>query len=504
MSTTEKLVTTIISNVKKNILKEISKQNYEKSLAYISILNDILWQFYIKYYDQDIEDFIKTISDKMFSAPVEYETEKMNIVFIDSCSWDNHCLTQQYLRAFMALNLNILYVVIKSKHAIPQFNQIKEELKEYKKSNILIIYSNFKIEQQTRLLHEEICKFRPSKIFLHSFSILDAVAIRNISTPLKYRINLGDHHCWSGSSCTDYIIDFRNWGYTLSHTYRQCSKDKIIIQPYYPIVDGNSFEGFPKLAAGKILIFSGGASYKIIDKDLTFFTIILRLLNENPQAIILFACRGNDTILRNFIKKHKLENRLLLTGYRKDINEVLKHVDIYLNTYPLGGGLMVQYAAINGCPILNYKATQDIGTDTIEYCEYNSLHYSYTYRTAYDDIDLFSEAAKNIIENGDYRKEVGKFLKGTVISEQSFNESVKQIFENSKTNLSPCEFNADFERFRSNLSKQSFENASSILASVLHKLFPFSFIVRFPYSIVWKGIVVIILRKLNKYIRINK
>jgi hypothetical protein len=162
---------------------------------------------------------------------------------------------------------------------------------------------------------------------------------------------------------------------------------------------------------------------------------------------------------------------------------------------------MVQYAAINGCPILNYKATQDIGKDTIEYCEYNNS--CYNYRTAYDDIDLFCKAAQNIIENSDYRKEIGKFLKGMVISEQSFNESVKQIFVKNKTEFSPCEFNCDFEGFRSNLSKQLLENAPSIIAkSVLHYLYPFSFIARFPYFIVWKGIVIIILRELKKYIHV--
>ena len=46
--------------------------------------------------------------------------------------------------------------------------------------------------------------------------------------------------------------------------------------------------------------------------------------------------------------------RVYTSKYRKDISQLFRNCDIYYGTYPLSGGLMCQYAAAFGNPILAY------------------------------------------------------------------------------------------------------------------------------------------------------
>ena len=46
--------------------------------------------------------------------------------------------------------------------------------------------------------------------------------------------------------------------------------------------------------------------------------------------------------------------RVYTSKYRKDISQLFRNCDIYYGTYPLSGGLMCQYAAAFGKPILAY------------------------------------------------------------------------------------------------------------------------------------------------------
>jgi hypothetical protein len=61
---------------------------------------------------------------------------------------------------------------------------------------------------------------------------------------------------------------------------------------------------------------------------------------------------GDSSFIQQFISDNKLEDQLILIGNRSDINEIYKRIDIYINTYPYGGGLMIQYALLHKKAIL--------------------------------------------------------------------------------------------------------------------------------------------------------
>jgi len=373
-------------------------------------------------------------------------------------------------------------------------DQILKELEEYGKAQIYTFdMARQNIVEQLVDLYHTVVSFSAAHIFLHSFSIIDPILLSALPVPAKYRINFGDHHCWSGVSCTDYTIEFQNYGATLSCLCRGVSKEKIIMQPYYPVEDTVPFCGLPEVDESKIIIFSGGSSYKIKDKEMTFFKLLLRLLDENPQAVVFFACRDDDELFMNFIEKNKLQNRFFLIGYRSDLKAIFERIDIYLDTYPFGGALMIQYAARNRRPTLRLsKTAKDPG-----YFEYNDNGILYCYR--YGNMDDLCAEAKNLIQNEQHRKNVGEFLKKTLLSEDEFNRSILKMITEKKTDYKFTEVPCNYELFRRDFQKQSLnKEASAIIAGLLYSLYSFRYLLKFPYMIVFHGTILKILEKLRE------
>lgn len=56
------------------------------------------------------------------------------------------------------------------------------------------------------------------------------------------------------------------------------------------------------------------------------------------------------------IKKYQLGDRFYVLGFRNDIIELFRKVDVYIGTYPIGGGLMTQIAASNNLPVVQYAS----------------------------------------------------------------------------------------------------------------------------------------------------
>jgi len=465
----EKSLKPILSHLKNDIKKDIERNNINRAIKSLSVLCDLKMDFYTEYYDQDVEDFIGILSNQIFPSLSNYSTKESHVVMIDSMAWDYHGLTQQYLRSFMSMDLNILYVMIKSPC---KSDQILRELEEYGKAQVYIFdMARQNIVEQLVDLYHTVVSFSAAHIFLHSFSIIDPILLSALPVPAKYRINFGDHHCWSGVSCTNYMIEFHNWGATLSYQIKGVSKERIIVQPYYPIEDNVPFCGLPEVDEHKVIIFSGGASYKIKDKEMTFLKLVLRLLDENPRAVIFYASRDDDQLFKEFIVKNQLQERFFLIGYRSDLKAVFERIDIYLNTYPMGGALMAQYAKKNGRPelcLIDYKRNID---------------------------DLCTEA-KKLIQDEQHRKNVGAVLKKEILTENDFNHSISKIISEKKTDYKFTEISRDFESYRRNLQQQSFNKDSSAkIAGFLYSLYSFKYLLRFPYMIVFHGTIFKILEK---------
>ncbi len=138
----------------------------------------------------------------------------------------------------------------------------------------------------------------------------------------RYQINLTDHAFWLGARTFDYSLEFRDYGGYISKNYRGIDGEKIFVQPYYPkINDDTEFQGFPfEKNDNDFVIFSGGSIYKTIDKDMTYYKMVDRILSENPNVIFWFTSQPNARFDYGMDElKNRYPTRVYHTSERSDL-----------------------------------------------------------------------------------------------------------------------------------------------------------------------------------------
>ena len=51
---------------------------------------------------------------------------------------------------------------------------------------------------------------------------------------------------WLGAKAIDYVLEFRQFGVSVSQQRRGIISQQQLLVPFYPIIDNNPFQGFPK------------------------------------------------------------------------------------------------------------------------------------------------------------------------------------------------------------------------------------------------------------------
>lgn len=387
----------------------------DKALKLLNIAARWMFNFNIIYSDCRIDNLIIDISKKIFGDRKVYDKDDSCYVFIDSILTDR-CLAYQYLYALTKLNKHIVYIA----HGKSFTNnpEVIKLLNEYCNSNIYFFKTSKSIIDDAIKINKIILSYKPSGIFLHLLpdDVLSLLSIYSISSVSIFNIDLQDHAFWIGSSLIDYNFIFRSYGENLSKTQRGLALEKLIRLPYFPINYPNiSFNGFPQLPQDAIRIFTGGSSYKMLGKQDVFFKIMDIILDCSDLAYILIASTGDSSMLKTKIGLMKNSRRVILLGERKDINEVYKHCDIFLSTYPRLGGLMTQYAAMHSLPIISYAMTEDVGYN-VE-CMVNHKFRSLKTFHTFEEI---KEYASKLINNNKFRKSEGVKNKNAIITSDDF------------------------------------------------------------------------------------
>ena len=209
---------------------------------------------------------------------------------------------------------------------------------------------------------------------------------------------------------------------------------------YYPILISSEFQGFPQIDEDKVVIFTGGAFYKMYGEDFLFLNMLKTIVEENDKAIILIAGNGDSIPLKNFILKHKKKKKILIMGNRTDISEVFKRIDIYVNTYPLAGGLMSQYAVMNKKPLIGFN-------DSIVPCNnVESLFEPTTLKFTYFTLDEFYSEINQLINNANYRQKIVSNYSDLVPSENKFSNDLAKKLSNNEIYIYE-DINIDLDRF---------------------------------------------------------
>lgn len=390
------------------------------------------YNFLESFTDDEIEKDIDLVSNCLHISPFKITADSERIVFYDYFALENRGFTQQYINLIIKRGLHLLYVVpyiVQGKEE----NDIRRTVSSYSKGEVFVLPQGTR-QQQIKTGIEKIVQFGPSKVLIHTapWDILPCcLACLLRGTLVKtFLINITDHTYWPGAKSFHYFIDFREYGHLVNKQFRNISTERLIIIPTPPYLATNKqFEGFPVDTNGKIVGFSGGAPYKIVDKDNTFLGLVMRLLNENKDFIFFFASPPTK-VLMEFIKKNNLEERFILIGDRRDINEVFKRIDIYFNTYPYGGGLMLQYAVANKKPILAlYKeGLTHTRLDTV-------LDRSINEDVLINDCEKYVEVSNRVIRDAAFRKKFADAL--------TSDKSDWEVFEFKLSRLLKGEFNEE-------------------------------------------------------------
>lgn len=473
----KKCVISVYSKLSCRAQESYNKGQHQKCLKYIRIASKWAYSFNCFYSDMALEKLIKEVGNKNVSCDFIINPQLNKYVLLDSFGWDNRCLTQQYLRAMMDMGVQILYILLTPISS--NSKEILQELHEYGKATIYIMdkHVNNDIEKAC-FLKQEILKFSPSRLFLHIFpwDVAALLTIHSIKGIIKYNINLTDHAYWLGGTFIDYNIEFRAYGKTVSLEKRNLYEEQLLALPYYPIVSKyTEFQGFSSLLSGKIKILTGGNLYKMLGKNDVFFRMMDDILSLSPQTVILVAGISDSKIFKTKQKLMRNGDRVVLIGIRKDINAVFSNCDIYLGTYPLSGGLMTQYAAINSKPIIAYADNGDV----CNYIEGIVNHYGNGVKTYTNRNELISYT-KRLINDENFRVAEGTKITNLLMNPERFNIAFRNLMRTNRSEWSWEKVHIDYGSFASYyIDIENNYQTSGGIASIVSEM-KFSVLYMFP------------------------
>ena len=448
----------LIDTFKQKARKSIERRKYNDAITYVKAAAWVKYEFYIGFVDDELEFFLRQISHYIPHRKLNYNKQG-GIVLIDAFSKDTQGLSAQYIDAVISTGKRLLYIY---ENNFTDSSSLYKTLKSYSPAVLAKVPNNHNEFEKAIWIYNQIMDFGATNILMHLSpdSASECTALYALPPNInRYQIDLTDHAFWIGIGCSDYTIEFQQIGCSLSQKERGFQSKQILLLPFYPIINNIPFEGFPLLKDKAVIIFSGGTYYKVIDTEDTFFKLSQKILDSNHNAVILFATKDPQGVVRRKVDQYNLTGRFIVLPFRKDIAAIFQHIDIYLETYPVGGGLMCQYAANFSIPILNYK--NESSEDSVG----QKHKVSFTSKTE----DSFIKESIRLCNDPIYRKEKGLVLKNAVISPEEFNLGFKEIIEKKitpfKSNYTSAGYSLD-----QNAKIQSLNSSSYFKIRILRTL----------------------------------
>ncbi len=461
----------VTNKLKKIVAKAIEKKKYDKALVLISTIARLSYEMNQSYTDQILEEWLLRIGQAIFQNFPEEKivTDDNVVVFYDGFGEDRRGLALIYLKA-LGGKYKVVYVTNESaRNKIPSIEKIIAE----HHGEIVFFKNNFNVSSSKEIYYT-ILHARAGHAFFYTtpwdtaaviaFNCLKDTGIK------RYLINLTDHAFWLGVHAFDYCIEFRDYGAYISNQYRQIPLAKLRLLPYYPIIDDAvEFEGypFPFDETSQKLVFSGGALYKTLGAGNLYYQIVRHILESHLEVVFWYAGEGDDSQLKHVMQE--FPGRVYHTKERKDLYQILRRASFYLNTYPIVGGLMFQYAAVAGTVPLTLKYDDEadgylLGQEQLKvvYCSLEEL---------YKEID-------RLLFDQDYVRGKAERLKASVISSHKFSIELDKIMNGLPTGdsieLNPVDTKALKKTYldRFSLSKLRYSMVSLVNLKYLIWIFP--------------------------------
>lgn len=414
-----------IKKLKRKINYYSKKNNYDSALAVISICARILYTVNQSYSDDFLEDSLLNISNKIFTKNLSDDVYKDNVIlFYDGFGLEYRGLAQIYLKALVKIG-HVIYITKSSRK-----DSISGLIKIVEVNGEVAFITESTYLQTINELDSLVKRYKPKNMFMYTVPddvVVPIVFNKYSGIANRFQINLTDHAFWLGAKFVDYCVEFRSYGVTVSNMYRKIDMNKLVVLPYYPIIDyDKEFQGYPfgYNESKNRLIFSGGSLYKTLGGGNKYYDIVRYILDNHKDIIFWYAGFGDSTEINKLIKQYP--GRVYLTEERTDLFQILSRCYFYLSTYPICGGLMFQYAAMAGKVPLTLKHDDItngflIGQQNLN-IEFTSLD------DIYKQIDF-------LFNNPQTVNEYSKVLKSTVISSQDFEVQLRKLINEQATDF---------------------------------------------------------------------
>ena len=424
----QKMFERICKELKDFSRKQIKKSHYNKALAGIANCAQLYYAYNQFYTDDVLEDMVQdiatAIANKRQKELENYKTDKNTVLFYDGFGLDTRGIAIMYINALCKAGYHVVYMIPeKARYTQPEIHRVAEGYP------VDFVYYQNKYSYYDRAIefYQIIYRYKPKTMFFYTRpdDVSAALAFSVYKGKCnRFLIDLTDHAFWLGTKANDFFICGRDMGAFIQYFKRGISKEKLLRLDVNLLVENTvEHNGLPFDIEHCPYVFSGGELYKTLgDEKNTFYRIVEHMLAQHPQIKFLYAGAGDDIEMMKLVRKFK--DRVFLISERKDFYYLIQHAVLYLNTYPMFGGMMMRYAALAGRVPVTLRHGKDADGILINQEKVGVM---------YDTYDEIIEDIDKLLEDDDYRHKREQLLKGTVMTADDFIRNISLLIEKNQT-----------------------------------------------------------------------
>ena len=337
---------------KAKILKDVKRFRFEKALAKVSRYAQMYYWAPMQYSDEVIEAAMSelAVEKRRSSASIKMSQEtQASVLLVDSFGYHSRGLVPQYLDALAKIFATVQYLYTGSAPCDPNlitFIRANERI-EF----AWVPCSNKKSEFDRLNNYVRSRAFSAAFFHIAPWSVIEVILAARLDK-ITYLIDITDHSFWLGAKIFDHYIGFREYGRLVAMEKRGIPKERYSILQFYPVDEIKNHRGLPAEVTAKTKIMTGGAEYKLFGGDGKLLRLLGQIVAEHPDCAVCILGDLPEPKIRKAMGVSSDESRVVFLGFRDDVKSVIAEADIFVPTYPWGGGLLTEYAIINCVPVV--------------------------------------------------------------------------------------------------------------------------------------------------------
>ncbi len=444
-----------IGRLKRISAEYLKKKKYDKSIAALTAASDLAYNYNQYYVDDDMENLVAELANDLVSDNIiSVSSPKLDdinsllpaktVLFYDGLGFDARGVVTNHLKGLGEAGIKTIYVTLKR----PSQEQVTVDkiLKEYNIEKRYFDTSNY--YAGVKSLNQIFEDVNPDMAFFYTlpYDVVGSVVFRAYEgRTIRVLSDITDHAFWLGRDNIDYVWSLRDIGASIAVYERKVTKDRILCSYLSAEIDESiEFKGWPCDATGKRVIFSGGSLYKTLgDENLCYYQIVRHILSKFDDTLFVYCGAGDSSEIDKLAAEYP--NRVYLLPERNDFYQMIEHCTLYLNTYPMFGGMMTRYAILADKVPVTLKHEHDAdgivpNQDEIK-IEYENIN------------DLLADVDR-MLEDADYLAEREKQLTKGKYTTEDFNKATCDILEKLETESTFKIEEPNTEMFRSEYIKR--------------------------------------------------